>query len=118
MFVGLDSGVEVYETHSTSGALRNNCGTYATEHTMDKPTSIIAALNAGKLPSTQQFNQFTDYLEHVGIVKFERTARKAKAGEAGVEDATLALSAQGKVLADDLRAVLSADKKLLNDKNG
>jgi hypothetical protein len=73
--------------------------------TMDKPTSIIAALNAGKLPTTQQFNEFIDYLTHVGIVKLE--------SESGGE-----LSAQGKVLADDLRDVLSADRKLLNDKNG
>ena len=97
---------------------------------MDKPTSIIAALNAGKLPTTQQINVFIDHLEHVGIVKFQQRAAGAKddsdsvMAEAGVpahaqvEEATEALSAQGKVFADDLRDMLSADRKLLNDKNG
>ena len=94
---------------------------------MDKPTSIIAALNAGKLPTTQQINVFIDHLEHVGIVKFQQRAAGAKddsdsmmaeAGVPQVEEATEALSAQGKVLADDLRDMLSADRKLLNDKNG
>ena len=94
---------------------------------MDKPSSIIEALKAGKLPSTLQFNQFIDYLERVGIVSVEEASKDAKdivmeaaeaAGQQRPEIQAQALSAQGKVLADDLRNVLSADKKLLNDKNG
>jgi hypothetical protein len=99
---------------------------------MDKSTSIIAALNAGKLPSTQQFNRFIEYLERVGIVSLQERLKEAASGatesvkadaqlqpevQAGVEDVTQALSAQGKVLADDLQRVLSADRKFLNDKN-
>jgi len=80
---------------------------------MDKPTSIIAALNAGKLPTTQQFNQFIDHLEHLGIVEKLHEQQQAATATTALE-----LSAQGKVLADDLRDVLNADKKLLNDKNG
>ena len=87
---------------------------------MDKPTSIIGALNAGKLPSTQQFNQLIDHLSQLGLVQRLSDSKDEIASATGpaVQEVTEALSAQGKVLADDLRDVLSADRKLLNEKNG
>ena len=71
---------------------------------MDKATSVIAAFEAGKLPSTQQFNQFVDWLNDVGIAKLEPTSNTE-------------LSAQGRVLANDLRHVLEAYKTLGSNKN-
>jgi CHASE3 domain sensor protein len=97
---------------------------------MDKASSIIAALNAGKLPSTQQFDQFVAHLEQAGIVRLKEGVKHAVAGaqqelgegeeevEEAVEEAGQALSRQGKVLADDLREVVRAFRTLLNDKNG
>jgi len=72
---------------------------------MDKSTSVIAALEAGKLPSTQQLSAFIDWLNDVGIAKVEPTANSE-------------LSSQGRVLANDLRAVLDAQKALATNKNG
>ncbi|KAF9523026.1 hypothetical protein CPB83DRAFT_68008 [Crepidotus variabilis] len=71
---------------------------------MDKASSVVAAVNAGKLPSTQQFNAFLDYLNDVGIAKVEPSANSG-------------LSSQGRVLANDLRGVLDAYKSLANNKN-
>jgi len=71
---------------------------------MDKATSVLAAFEAGKLPSTQQFNQFIDWLNDVGIAQLEPTANTD-------------LSAQGRVLANDLRHVLDAYKTLGSNKN-
>ncbi|KAF8799376.1 hypothetical protein BYT27DRAFT_7227880 [Phlegmacium glaucopus] len=68
---------------------------------MDKTSSVIAAFEAGKLPSTQQFNSFIEWLSDVGITQVEPTA----------------LSSQGRVIADDLRQILDAYKKLANNKN-
>ncbi|TFK35889.1 hypothetical protein BDQ12DRAFT_634780 [Crucibulum laeve] len=71
---------------------------------MDKATSVIAAFEAGKLPSTQQFNAFIDWLNAVGITQVEPSAEGA-------------LSSQGKILANDFRGVLEAYKQLANNKN-
>lgn len=72
---------------------------------MDKASSIIAAFEAGKLPSTQQFNIFIEWLSDVGITQIEPTSDTA-------------LSSQGRVVANDLRLILDAYKELGNDKNG
>jgi hypothetical protein len=72
---------------------------------MDKASSVIAAFEAEKLPSTQQFNSFIQWLSDVGITQIEPTANTA-------------LSSQGRLIANDLRQVLDAYKKLANNKNG
>jgi hypothetical protein len=72
---------------------------------MDKATSITAALDAGKLPSTQQVNQFIDWLDKVGITSVE----PASSGH---------LSSQGRLLANRVRDVLDAYKQLGLNKNG
>lgn len=71
---------------------------------MNKTSSVLAALDAGKLPSTQQFNLFFDWLIDVGITNIEPSSQ----GD---------LSSQGRVLANDLRRILDAYKTFLNDKN-
>jgi hypothetical protein len=71
---------------------------------MDKATSVFAAFEAGKLPSTQQFNQFIEWLNDIGIAQLELTSNTE-------------LSAQGCVLANDLRHVLEAYKTLRSNKN-
>jgi hypothetical protein len=75
-----------------------------TTNIMDKTTSVLAAFEAGKLPSTQQFNKFIDWLNDVGIAKLEPTSNTE-------------LSSQGRVLANDLRHVLESYKTLGSDKN-
>jgi Family of unknown function (DUF5923) len=72
---------------------------------MDKASSIIAAFKAGKLPSTQQFNNFIEWLSDVGITQIEPTSETA-------------LSSQGRVVANDLRLILDAYQQLGNNKNG
>lgn len=72
---------------------------------MDKATSIAAALDAGKLPSTQQVNEFIDWLDKVGIASVE----PASNGN---------LSSQGRLLANRVRDVLNAYKQLGTNKNG
>ena len=72
---------------------------------MDKASSVIAAFEAKKLPTTQQFNSFIQWLSDVGITQIEPTADTA-------------LSSQGRLIADDLRRVLDAYKQLANNKNG
>ena len=71
---------------------------------MDKASSVIAAFEAEKLPSTQQFNSFIQWLSDVGITQIEPTAT--------------ALSSQGRLIANDLRQVLDAYKRLVNNKTG
>ncbi|KAG6851681.1 hypothetical protein H0H87_012826, partial [Tephrocybe sp. NHM501043] len=71
---------------------------------MDKATSVLAALDAGKLPSTQQLNDFIDWLDKVGIASVEPSS----SGN---------LSSQGRLLAKRVRQVLDAHKKLGVDKN-
>ena len=72
---------------------------------MDKASSVIAAFEAEKLPTTQQFNSFIQWLSDVGINQIEPTADTA-------------LSSQGRLIANDLRQVLDAYKQLANNKNG
>ena len=72
---------------------------------MDKASSVIAAFEAEKLPTTQQFNSFIQWLSDVGITQIEPTSDTA-------------LSSQGRLIADDLRQVLDAYKQLANNKNG
>lgn len=72
---------------------------------MDKTSSVIAAFEAEKLPTTQQFNSFLQWLSDVGITQIEPTSDTA-------------LSSQGRLIADDLRQVLDAYKQLANNKNG
>ncbi|KAF8888404.1 hypothetical protein CPB84DRAFT_1786289 [Gymnopilus junonius] len=71
---------------------------------MDKSSSIIAAFEAGKLPSTQQFDHFIDYLNDVAITKVEPSSQTE-------------LSSQGRVLANDLRKVLDAYKYMAANKD-
>ncbi|KAF8621696.1 hypothetical protein AX15_007557 [Amanita polypyramis BW_CC] len=76
---------------------------------MDKLTSVIAALHAGKLPTTHQLIQLIDWVEKVVIVKIEPSEEMvAELPE---------LSAEGKVLAKDLREVLENYKALVYNKN-
>ncbi|KAF9458086.1 hypothetical protein BDZ94DRAFT_1271588 [Collybia nuda] len=72
---------------------------------MDKATSIVAAFEAGKLPSTQQVNQFIDWLDKVGITSTETLS-------------TGNLSSRGRLLANRVRDVLDAYKQLGMNKNG
>ncbi|KAF9476292.1 hypothetical protein BDN70DRAFT_882609 [Pholiota conissans] len=71
---------------------------------MDRTTDILAAFEAGKLPSTQQTNAFIDWLNEVGITQIEPNANTE-------------LSSQGRVLANDVRRVLDAYKQLGSQKN-
>ena len=72
---------------------------------MDKATSVLGALDAGKLPSTQQFNLFIDWLNDVGIASLEPAV-------------TQNLTSQGRVLADRLHEIFDAYKQLAANKNG
>ena len=76
---------------------------------MDKLTSVIAALDANKLPSTQQFVQFIDWIEKVVLAEIQPS-------EAMVIDMP-ELTAQGKVLSNDLREIFEAHKALAVHKN-
>ncbi|KZP20679.1 hypothetical protein FIBSPDRAFT_911054 [Athelia psychrophila] len=72
---------------------------------MDKTTSVLAALDAGKLPNQKQVNQAIDWITENVIPE----AQPQGGGE---------LSAQGRVIANGLREVLSAYKQLGSSKNG
>ncbi|KIJ60327.1 hypothetical protein HYDPIDRAFT_98881 [Hydnomerulius pinastri MD-312] len=71
---------------------------------MDKSTSIIAALDAGKLPSQSQINDIIDWT-------LENLIASTESSDAGK------LSEQGKILAHGLRDVLAAYKQLGTSKN-
>ncbi|RPD60459.1 hypothetical protein L226DRAFT_461468 [Lentinus tigrinus ALCF2SS1-7] len=73
---------------------------------MDKSSSVVAAFNAGKLPTQKQVSQGIDRLL---ASPFLTNDPSTSVGE---------LSAQGKQLQDDLRSLLNAYKKLGDDKNG
>jgi hypothetical protein len=72
---------------------------------MEKATSVLAALDAGKFPDQNQVNQAIDWVLINGIPEIEPSGR----GE---------LSAQGKIIANGLREVLQAYKQLGSNKNG
>ena len=76
---------------------------------MDKLASVIAALDANKLPSTQQFVQFIDWVEKVVLADIRPSAAMA------VDMPEL--TEQGKVLSSDLKNVLEAHKALAVHKN-
>ncbi|TEB10922.1 hypothetical protein FA13DRAFT_1004892 [Coprinellus micaceus] len=72
---------------------------------MDKASSVTAAFTAGKLPSTQQFNAFIDWLNDVGITQVEPSSNTE-------------LSSRGRALASGVRQTLDAYKTFFNNKNG
>lgn len=80
-----------------------------TKDIMEKLSSTIAALNAGKLPTTRQLVDHIDWLELVLLPKMEPTAETAME--------LPQLTAQGKLLADDIRALLVAYKMVALHKN-
>jgi hypothetical protein len=72
---------------------------------MDKTTSVLAALDAGKFPDQNQVNQAINWVLVNGIPEIEPSG----GGQ---------LSAQGKVIANGLREVLQSYKQLGSNKNG
>ncbi|KAL4065007.1 hypothetical protein V8B97DRAFT_1176036 [Scleroderma yunnanense] len=71
---------------------------------MDKLSSIIAAIDAGKLPTQQQINNYVDYtLSHI-VAPLEA-------------DDSSKLSEPGRILAHDLRELLLPYKQLGTNKN-
>ncbi len=75
---------------------------------MDKTTTILAALDAGKLPSQQQINAYLDWLLKSALTQVEPIA-ESEGGE---------LSAEGKAIIGDLRELLTAYKLVGEHKNG
>jgi hypothetical protein len=73
---------------------------------MDKTTSVIAAFQAGKFPTTNQLNGFIDYLLESDLIRVDSVAGQPE------------LTAQGKKVAGDLREILSVYKEILTSKNG
>lgn len=73
---------------------------------MDKASSVIAALDAGKFPSQQQIDQFIDWLLQSGLTQVEPSP---EFGE---------LSEQGRALIQDIRDILEAYKLMGDHKNG
>jgi hypothetical protein len=71
---------------------------------MDKTSSVIAALDAGKLPSQRQINVIIDWIL-VDIIPSDPTE---------LND----LTERGKVIARDLTDLLNAYKQLGTNKNG
>lgn len=68
---------------------------------MDKATSIVAAFEAGKLPSTQQFTHFIDFANSI-VTQVEPRS----------------LTSKGRVLGEDVKNILKAYKLLAMNKNG
>ncbi|KAK2459822.1 hypothetical protein APHAL10511_008143 [Amanita phalloides] len=77
---------------------------------MDKLSSIIAALEAGKLPTTRQVVQFIDCVEMVAL---PRAQHSMEAMTVDIPD----MSAQGKIIANHLKNVLECYKQLAIHKN-
>ena len=71
---------------------------------MNKASSVVAAFDAGKLPSQQQINSFIDWLLESALTQVE----PSEGGE---------LSAQGRVLVQDIRDLLEAYKLVGEHKN-
>ena len=76
---------------------------------MDKTTTtLVDALNAGKLPTTQQFDRFVEWVESdVGL--FAAAATEETEEEKEKSNLTL--------IAKDMKEVLDAYRSVLNDKN-
>ncbi|KZT23291.1 hypothetical protein NEOLEDRAFT_1069764 [Neolentinus lepideus HHB14362 ss-1] len=72
---------------------------------MEKTASVIAAFDAGKMPTQKQISQFVDSVLKSDLIQVEPSEGSGE------------LSKQGKVLAQDMRDVLEAYKKLGEDKN-
>ncbi|KAF7981273.1 hypothetical protein HWV62_34169 [Athelia sp. TMB] len=72
---------------------------------MDKTTSVLAALDAGKLPNQKQVNEIIDWITDNVIPEVQPSGT----GE---------LSAQGRIIANGLREVLQSYKQLGSAKNG
>jgi hypothetical protein len=70
---------------------------------MDKTTSVLAALEAGKLPSQKQVTKIIDWFQHSVLTQVQPNGQ---------------LTAQGKVIADGVSQVLEAYKKMGESKNG
>ena len=92
---------------------------------MDKTTTLLGALNAGKLPTTQQFDAFVEWVEKdVGLFAAEAVSDAAAAAGGGVEEVRREGEelAEGKsnlsLIGEDVRGLLGAYRAFLNDKNG
>ena len=72
---------------------------------MDKASSVIAALDAGKLPSQELTSQFIDWVLNSGLTQVEPSSEHGE------------LSEQGQILVNDLREILIAYKKIGEHKN-
>ncbi|TCD68513.1 hypothetical protein EIP91_010569 [Steccherinum ochraceum] len=73
---------------------------------MEKSAHVLAALDAGKIPSQQQINSFIDWLLNSALTQVEPSA---DGGE---------LSEQGKLLVNDFRGLLNAYKLAGEHQNG
>ncbi|KAL1742409.1 hypothetical protein HDZ31DRAFT_66017 [Schizophyllum fasciatum] len=71
---------------------------------MDRTTSVVAAFEAGKLPSQSQISAFLRWLDESGLTQAEPEGKDA-------------LSSQGRVLLNDVRGVLQAYQTLGERKN-
>lgn len=72
---------------------------------MEKATSVLAALDAGKFPDQKQINEAIDWVLLNGIPEIEPSG----SGK---------LSEQGQVIANGIREVLRSYKQLGSSKNG
>ena len=72
---------------------------------MDKSSSVVAAFNAGKLPNQKQISAALDRMLASPFLTNKPSTDVAE------------LSAQGKQLQDDIRNLLLAYKKVVEDKN-
>ncbi|KAJ3539933.1 hypothetical protein NM688_g6300 [Phlebia brevispora] len=73
---------------------------------MDKTASVVAALDAGKLPSQQQISAFIDWFLNSPLAQVEPSV---EGGE---------LSEQGRILINDIQELLISYKNLGEKKNG
>ncbi|KAI0826244.1 hypothetical protein BC629DRAFT_1578653 [Irpex lacteus] len=73
---------------------------------MDKASSVIAALDAGKLPSQEQVSQWIDWFLNSQLSQIEPSSNSGE------------LSQQGKALVGDIRDLLTAYKLSGEHKNG
>ena len=71
---------------------------------MDRATSVVAALEAGKLPSQSQISAWLKWLDDSGLTQAQPEGKDT-------------LSSQGRVLLNDVRGVLAAYQTLGERKN-